>query len=561
MAAAPVADVHPGGGEAEALVQARPAAKFRRAYSVNFSDTNVPGRRRPGSFTREAFAVLLQQRHREEFEEVMQEGVPANHVLKIMVFQELHANGQPHLYAVILCDRPYGCASIQRCLQTEDRVCASFGYDHAYFWSGVLYGGVPSVHKAPAELDPAPYHSEGRTLRGELVDMPRGARKADKDRVRAHLGLADPAQATRGGKDIFSKEQLAEHVRAEGLRSRAQVLAAAEATRADSPILYNTVLHMGMKPLGDFMALVWALAGDDGEPAIDRIQKLLATSENAACICGGRWGAAAERLLTMQGIPSAYFRGLVVRALQLGRNKTVNVLVVGAPDSGKSFCFKPLVKIFDAFIRRGQTENFPLQGLHGSEVCVLQDVRYESFGLPWDDWLCWAELEDIMVKLPRSHFEESKRYSGTAPLFATMTDVFQYPLREAQKTNRSVEKENRQFRSRWTIVEFRHEIPVEQRDISLPSCPRCAAEWYAEVVGQDLPAPPPPQMPAAGMAVEDAPSDAAVEQRGPKRQRAPQRGDDAVDALWARLSQLMAWHGDGRLSESEFLNAKRLLGL
>ena len=70
----------------------------------------------------------------------------------------------------------------------------------------------------------------------------------------------------------------------------------------------------------------------------------------------------------------------------------MNVLVVGEPDAGKSFLFKPLCRIFEAFTRRGQNETFPLQGLPGSEVCVLQDVRYESFGLPWDDWLTWGAL-------------------------------------------------------------------------------------------------------------------------------------------------------------------------
>jgi hypothetical protein len=291
-------------------------------------------------------------------------------------------------------------------------------------------------------------------------------------------------------------------------------------------------------------------------------------------------------------------------------------LVTGPGDSGKSFCFKPLTKIFDTFIRRGQGESFPLQGLHGSEVCVLQDVRYESFGLPWDDWLCWGEDEDVMVKLPRNHFEASAKYSGSAPLFATMANVFQYPLQDAQKTGRSVEKENGQFRSRWTIVTFVREIPPQHRDISIPPCPRCAAQWYASAAGQQPVAPPAEVFGEAAAApviptgpVQAAPLPRSVLSSAPATPSALSSTDAGTsatsaarmasalaipspgtptpltaaasppasaaastpgsskrqkvdsDVTWTRLCQLMAWQQEGRLSETEFSNAKMLLGL
>ena len=132
------------------------------------------------------------------------------------------------------------------------------------------------------------------------------------------------------------------------------------------------------------------------------------------------------------------------------------------------------------FIRRGQNETFPLQGLPGSEICVLQDVRYESFGLPWDDRLTWGEAEDLMIRMPRNNFEESVQYTGTAPLFATMADLLKYPAAEAKSTGRDVEKENRQFRSRWEIIRFKESIPQDERDVTIKPCPKCSAEWFGE---------------------------------------------------------------------------------
>ena len=208
---------------------------------------------------------------------------------------------------------------------------------------------------------------------------------------------------------------------------------------------------------------------------MDRLAKLCQTAANGICICGGRWIPAAERMMELQGLNSEEFRRIVVRALRHGRRKGYNVLIVGAPNGGKSFTFKVLAKIFSAFKTSGM-DNFPLQGIHGKEVAVLQDVRYESFGLHWDGWLRWAEGEDVKVKLPRNHFKESLEYSGMALIFATMASPFEYPLSEARKTGRNVEYENGQFRSRLTTVTYRAAIPVEDRDSTLDPCERCGAE-------------------------------------------------------------------------------------
>ena len=212
-------------------------------------------------------------------------------------------------------------------------------------------------------------------------------------------------------------------------------------------MLYSTILRLGKKELQTQLEWIWEIEGQPAHVEVNRIEKLCEAASNADCCCGGRWRQAAERLLGHQRLDSMRFRQLVVRALRIGRAKTINILIHGAPDAGKSFVFKPLPVIFNSFNARGQGETFPLQGLHGSDICVLQDVRYESFGLPWDDWLRWGEGESIEVRLPRNQFESSKLYTGTAPLFATMATLFNYPLAEARRTQRNVELENEQFLS------------------------------------------------------------------------------------------------------------------
>jgi hypothetical protein len=297
------------------------------------------------------------------------------------------------------------------------------------------------------------------------------------------LGMPLAGAGGRAGQsaELWTDQQLADKVLEEGWVDGESMAAAAGAVRADSPALYNTVLKMGRQRAADFVAWVWQMNGGQSAPTVDRLRKLQEHAQTSQCTCGGQWCMAAAQILNLQGVNSIDFRNAVLRALRFGRCKQVNVLIVGEPDSGKSYLLKPLAKMFATFEARGQRERFPLQGLHDAEICVLQDVRYESFGLCWDDWLRWGEGDTVMVNLPRSTpGAKSSAYKGTAPLFATMADMFSFPLTEARRSMRCVERENVQFRSRWCIFNFRQGIPKAQRNITLSPCCRCAAAWYLE---------------------------------------------------------------------------------
>ena len=152
---------------------------------MTFSHTNRADLRKPIEYSRAQFADLLVTIHEEVFNGT------DNKVNEVMVFREKHADGNIHIYAIVGADKQYGFVRVWKKLQDAHKVFCSYGSSHVYFWSAVAYGSVPTVHKAKEEMDPEPYNSVGFTLREKLADMPRGARKADKDRVRAFLGIPD----------------------------------------------------------------------------------------------------------------------------------------------------------------------------------------------------------------------------------------------------------------------------------------------------------------------------------------------------------------------------------
>jgi hypothetical protein len=545
-------------------VQAAAGRKFRRVYSVSFPNTAKRNARKPCEFQKEEFAVLLKKLHDELFANQAPRGASEiasepNQLEITMVFKERHADGNEHIYAIVQCSRPYSINVIHSCLQYKHKIFCSIHTDHYYFWTAVVYSSVPSVKKALEEMDSDPYHSDGLTLREVLATFPKGARKADKDRVRSFLGLPDLDKKPSKANPVLTQEELSERILNEGWRKVDDVTEAARAERDENATLYNTILRMNRKNLRDKIDWIWDMEGATDVPEVDRVAKLLAVADSAVCTCGGKWKAAADKLLDWQGIDSMTFRALVVRALRLGRAKTVNVLIYGEPDAGKSFLFKVLPLIFDTFITRGQNESFPLQGIHGKEICVLQDVRYESFGLPWDDWLRWGEGESLMIRLPRNQFEESLSYTGSAPLFATMATMFSYPLGEAKKAGRSIDLENTQWRSRWTMVRMPHAIPEEHRDPTLRPCRSCGAQWYAcaaEVTTSEARTAASPDEPVEPLLPELV-ATPCTPPPSPKRRCVEQQQDDA----WSKLQQLMGWYSEGLLSAPQFESAKSSLGL
>ena len=477
----PPAAVPGGGAPPDEPAQQNARRIFKSVYAVQFSHTSIAGRRNPEDMSKQDFASLLKKCHDDVFTTARQSTAGPNSVEKVIVFREKHSNGKYHFYAGIACARQYSWDPVARLLRDREHVYVSFRADHDSFWSIVTYGAVPSAHKKLDEIDKEPYHSNNKTAEDELRDVPRCARRCDKQRVAEFLHGAAPApppkEPRRTGR--LDLEDLAKRIVNEEWKTIEAVQGAARAERDTAPELYATVLHMGQDKMQAFMHWVWAIE-EQGQPARDRIEVLQRCGEEDECICGGKWADAADWLLEFQGVDREYFKGIVLRALRHGRHKMLNIVIYGAGDAGKSFLWKPLAAVYGdrTFIRRGQADRYPLQGIHTADVCILQDVRYESFGLPWDDWLAWGEGEELMVSLPRNSFRSSLKYDGSAPLLASMCDLFSYPPREATRTGRNVERENRQWRSRWTSVCFSRSLPEARMQPTFPACPRCAATWY-----------------------------------------------------------------------------------
>ena len=128
---------------------------------------------------------------------------------------------------------------------------------------------------------------------------------------------------------------------------------------------------------------------------------IVAAATGAACTCNGQWIGMTEGLLRYhcQNFPSHVptdempqpdeLRKAIALALQKGCCKHTNVFLYGPNTTGKSHVLKPLAEIFkgQAFLRPVGRGSFPLQLLFDKKVCVLQDIRVNSFKLSFDSLL------------------------------------------------------------------------------------------------------------------------------------------------------------------------------
>lgn len=334
------------------------------------------------------------------------------------------------------------------------------------------YYTVPSPEKPIVDAEPH-LHGDHPPVVEVLKDMPKAARKAEKLRVRAFLGIEERAM----GRDEFAKV-----VVDRALQSEEQVLEAA----AEDDRLHSFVVNHA-KSFGDVLKVAWRIRTAEAA----RLRKetavpdLVRAARSAACICAGKWSPAAASLFALHSRDlgedlESRVRGIFHHALSTGAGKGACVALVGPTNSGKTFLTAPLQLIFEGevFLRISGSASFPLQDLLGKRIVIMQDLRVErvcqSGSLSWDDLLTWFEGEPVKVSLPRNRYDSDELCATAAPVFVTSSGRINFPLLEALRTGRDVQRESDQMASRFQYVEFRSSLPKPER---IKACRRCFAMW------------------------------------------------------------------------------------
>ena len=565
----------------------------KRLCLGTWSHTDLPDRFSPCDMSKKDFGELLQSLWEDIFS---MPNVPgrkrrkANRLLKVAVFQEKHgavfeeqdADGTIHYHFPMLAEWPWSWKYVAKRLR-EHGIYVHFSTSHTYYWTALMYLAVPSDvpdGKREADLDPEPWLcADHPSLRDALEDIPRGARTCDKSRVRRFLGLVCPGSEHR---DVaLSDKQFNTNIVKKGLRNHTAVLAWVQ-------LKSEEVQHMtaeermelvGMEAyclrnqadLARRIAFAWDLHSAPRTLALQEQtawQAVLA-ARNSTCTCSGQWIPLTEQLLAMHVLwapptlcteapHSIAVRAALRRCLQEGCKKFTNVFIYGPKTSGKSHVAKAVAKIFQdrAFQRPVGQSNFPLQAIFGKKVCVLQDIRVDTFKLGFDALLVWWEGESFPVPLPQNRHDGDRTYTEAAPVIVTSGDKLRISAGEAKRLQVDPQKQNAMMDDRFVYFHFPRTFHKDEV-VEVDPCARCCAEWITgespfQATAQTAvstssssrhapsPAPPPNLLQSTPVACGIQPQNPAV----------------AFVALLERLQRL---HTTGALSDGEYAAAKRKL--
>lgn len=189
---------------------------FKMQYHGCWPHSDDPNKKSPENMPKDEFGELLMRLSEQCFRRSSEtRRSRLNKVSQASVFQEPHASGKPHYHFPILAAHPWSFEPLKRALRDEG-IYVDFSTEHDYYWTTFIYLCVPGSSpgdKKAEDLDAEPWLSPGHlSVKETLQSIPRGARAADKARVRRFLALEAPS-GSKGLKDVaLTDKDFAKHV-------------------------------------------------------------------------------------------------------------------------------------------------------------------------------------------------------------------------------------------------------------------------------------------------------------------------------------------------------------
>ena len=193
-----------------------------------------------------------------------------------------------------------------------------------------------------------------------------------------------------------------------------------------------------------------------------------------ACVdgCNGIWLQRALEVLRQNNINVHCFSTTIRNGLKHGRKKSNNVFLFGPTNSAKSFLLEPMENMFKCFMNPADGK-YAWVGLDECEVAILQDFRWHSDNISWNQMLLLLEGQTVHLPRPRNLFPSDMEIprENTIPFFATSKAALEYK----GTYNTRDDSETEMMSSRWVVFTFHHKLPKE-KIIPTKACPSCFAK-------------------------------------------------------------------------------------
>ena len=254
-----------------------------------------------------------------------------------------------------------------------------------------------------------------------------------------------------------------------------ELYAAAEERRKEGQTdLAAFVLPCTKKTLNDLIESTWEM--QNAKAALEREKtfrmQLLEKVRLISCVDGYdmEWYICSRDILQKDGINPYVYAGTILDLLILGRGKFRNVMITGPANCGKTFTFKPLEIICNAF-SNPTNDKYAWVGADNAEVIIQQDFRWISELICQKDLLLLLEGKPVKLPSPKNQVATDVCIKTDIPIFATSKAKAKFVGKHNMRENRETEM----MGVRWKVFEFHHRIAQHVQKNIIP-CPRCFTE-------------------------------------------------------------------------------------
>ena len=105
--------------------------------------------------------------------------------------------------------------------------------------------------------------------------------------------------------------------------------------------------------------------------------------------------------------------------------ENIETIIIGLANCGKTFLLRPLEDIFQTFSNPAN-DKYGWVGTEKAEVILLNDFRWASDLIKWNDFLLLLEGHKVHLPDPKYHFSSDLSIEKDTPIFATSKEAIKY---------------------------------------------------------------------------------------------------------------------------------------
>ena len=252
-------------------------------------------------------------------------------------------------------------------------------------------------------------------------------------------------------------------------------------------VLYDYLIALRRGQREELVTEAWRFENAEKLIAMENVDILQTLNQHAeeGCRCNGLWLTCAKDVLERNGISYSSFATAVLTSFEKGRQKHVNIMLVGPANCGKTFLFKPVLKLLPNVFMNPASSTFGWMGVEKANLILLNDLRWKPRGIQggnidWCDFLNLLEGMEVSLPAPMNTHCAHLKVIKQMPILATSIAPVTYWITDVSEPQTSRHhEENFMMSERWNTFKFTYQF-TRAENLSIPDCTVCFAKFVLQ---------------------------------------------------------------------------------